>query len=382
MKTISTIFQLTLICFLFNILSARFSFSQKVILQLKPPIPGQLNIADLWSFTLVNTTNQPLEVYLQGIATELPTGELIVSGKTVNISLGPRETKIMKVSDFPETPEITYHAKSERYKESLERLGKFPAGTYQICIGVYSSALVNEKLTVECPEYEVSAGILTLISPEDNIKIDYRQPLVFSWSPVQQEKNYSIRIVKMTANQSPSDAIKMNRLFFELKNIRVNTFQYPFTKQKEFDSNGIYAWQIKANQNNLTSEVRSFKFSSKILEENSGKKNISSIKLKSYYELSEEPISEFHLISNDTLNLQFINNYASAVNMTFSIYDESKALVSKDSLSGLNNYFFNGLNRISLNLTKYRLSSDKIYSIIVYCFKKNLYFNFKIKNRT
>jgi hypothetical protein len=104
--------------------------------------------------------------------------------------------------------------------------------------------------------------------------------------------------------------------------------------------------------------------------------------LKSYYELSEEPYTEFHTLSSDTLNLQFTNSYASSDSMNVSIFDDSKALVNKGPLRDIKTKFINGTNIVSIDVKKLNLQPEKIYTLIVYCYKKNLYFNFKIKNRT
>jgi hypothetical protein len=245
MKERSTIVSFILFIILFFPGSA---ISQQIILILKPPDPGKLNIADFWSFTLINTTNNSMEVYLKGTAVEKVDG-LIASGKTANILLNPKETKNMKVSDFPETPEVKYHSDKERYKESLIRLGKFPSGIYTICIGVYQ--VKEKKETVdECQTYEVFSGILDLISPDDKKEIEVAKQILFTWTPLQEEKNYSIRIVELRKGQSIIDAIKTNKVFFEKKGIMQNLFQYPMT-ERDFDTSKIYAWQVTANQSNV-----------------------------------------------------------------------------------------------------------------------------------
>lgn len=373
-----------LIILFFNIFSQSNSFSQLVFFNLNQPKPGGLNIADLWSFTLTNNTNRNLVVYLEGQATEVDKNLLIASGKTVSFSLNARETKHMKVSDLPRTPEVTYHAKDPKYKESLIRTGKFPPGVYEICAQVISADTIQE-LGNSClpPQIVQETGIFSLSSPEDKGEIESEKLLIFNWTPLQKAKNYSLKIVEILSGQSPEDAIKKNRIFFVKDAIRTTSFKYPVTEQK-FDSSKKYAWQVMAkgdvgNEVNVISEVWSFMIKKSPPIKDPIVSPRSTIKLKTYYELTDEPKIEFVEVNNDTLNIQFINNYISSEKITFKIFDESQTVINRDNQ--LNQVLKNGLNRIPIYLKKFNLQPNKLYQLQISNYNNNYYLYFKTKRR-
>lgn len=235
--------------------TANFIYSQ-VTIKLNQPPPNQLNIADLWTFTLFNSSDENLEVYLKGTAVEEKDG-LIATGKTVNITLKAKETKNMKVSDLPKTPEIDYTAKNPKYKESLIRQGKFPAGSYEICVNVFSSG-INEELGSDCINQEVQeSGILSLINPSDGQEIDKKMSLIFTWSysGKMPDGGYTLKIVEMKKGQTPEGAMERNKAFFEKEEIKATAFSYPLNAPK-FEEGKSYAWGVKSGE--VKSEVWGF----------------------------------------------------------------------------------------------------------------------------
>lgn len=237
------------------------SAQNKLRLILNQPPPNQLNIADVWSFTLTNITNEPLEVYLKGEAKEEKDG-LIATGQTVNIKLNPNESKKMKVSDLPKTPDINYIAKDPRYKESLIRQGMFPSGVYEICVKVFSSG-DNEELASDCINQEVvETRILSLINPADGQEIDSKTSVLFTWSFSGKvpEEGYTLKIVEVRTEQSSETAIESNPAFFEMKGIKKSSVNYP-NSAKSFEEGKMYAWKVSTNNSN--SEVIIFRISTK-----------------------------------------------------------------------------------------------------------------------
>lgn len=106
-----------------------------------------------------------------------------------------------------------------------------------------------------------------------------------------------------------------------------------------------------------------------------------------YYELSEEKPSTFIEISGNTLGVQFVNNYATLNNTQFFILDNYKPIFSEKNLEapelkGQNiiNFSINGFNKVTIDLQKYKLSSNKIYNLMVADSKHCYYLNFKIVN--
>ena len=69
----------------------------EVIVQLKPPPPGKLNVENLWSVTLKNMSQSTFKVYLLGQLTESADG-LIFEATTKEFDLPPGTTTVT-VSD-------------------------------------------------------------------------------------------------------------------------------------------------------------------------------------------------------------------------------------------------------------------------------------------
>ena len=98
-----------------------------------------------------------------------------------------------------------------------------------------------------------------------------------------------------------------------------------------------------------------------------------------YYELTEDLIDNYIDISNDTLNIQYVNNYASVEYVGFDIFDvESGTSVPGRKNSEVELISFNGLNRFSINLKNYKLEPDKAYILTVSDQILNYYLHFKI----
>ncbi|MCB0722884.1 MAG: GPI anchored serine-threonine rich family protein [Ignavibacteriae bacterium] len=185
--------------------------SDKVRIVLNAPPPGSLNMADLWSFTISNLTNQQQQVYLKGSATEEKDG-LIATAQTVSITLKPNETKNMKVSDLPQTPDVNYVAKDPRYSESLIRQGKFPEGSYEICVRVIQTGS-NEELSSDCFSQTVQAqGTIIPISPSEGVEIDPDNQLIFSWTSTIKDAEYTLYISDISKNPG-QDPVKARDKF-------------------------------------------------------------------------------------------------------------------------------------------------------------------------
>ena len=103
--------------------------------------------------------------------------------------------------------------------------------------------------------------------------------------------------------------------------------------------------------------------------------------LKYYYDLDKDPTYPYSEISNKTLNVQFVNNYASIESIQLNIYDvESKKLINPRTVNAHKLKGFNGLNRISIDLKDYNLEQGRLYLLVVSDFSSTYHFNFKITN--
>jgi len=285
---------------IFLLFFAASTYSQnQVIVKLTQPPPNKLGIAELWSLELVNTTGREIRAYAVGTVSEARDG-LILEATSKLFTIKPGRN-VYTYRDFPNA-DVRYS--NTRYRDIILRTGNAPDGDYTICITVF-----NEKDEVIAQENCIShsvrtLGNITLISPADGEELlngDEKEfhPIVFSWSPLPNAKEYSLKIVEVLGNQSPQVAIKNNRPFFEKDGIRTNTFQYPASERK-FEQGKTYAWQVylKENPEATASEVWTFKISRisktpELITETSLSDSVSLLledALKSFSELIKEPI--------------------------------------------------------------------------------------------
>ena len=216
---------------------------QNIIIVLKMPPPGTLNVSDFWNITVTNNSGSEQSGYLVGTAKEDKDG-MIAKGTTVPI-LFKKGINNIKIKDLPKTPDVEYTASDPRYKESLIRQGKFPSGKYEICVKLIS-VLINEELGSDCINQEVlETGLLTLINPADGEDIDSKVPITFTWSSGGKvpEGGYTLKIVEVMKNQTPEIAMQGNKAWFVQKGIKSTTFAYP-NSAKGFEEGKSYAWGV------------------------------------------------------------------------------------------------------------------------------------------
>jgi hypothetical protein len=98
-----------------------------------------------------------------------------------------------------------------------------------------------------------------LISPANKAIVNAQKSIVFTWKPplvtVRSNNTIKLKIVEIAGNQSPSDAIKQNKAWFEMDGIKGTTFNYP-ASAKKFNEGKNYAWQV--SWGDLKSEVFMF----------------------------------------------------------------------------------------------------------------------------
>ena len=235
-----------------------FSQSNKVELNYSRPPLNSLKADDMWNFTLKNNSTQELEFTLNGTLTESKAG-LIATGQTMALSLRKGETKKFKISDLPKTPDINYIHSDPRYKEALMRKGSLPDGNYTICVYAKQTG-TNEELGNDCLEQEITIekdASITLLTPDNNENINPSDAMTFSWAVLGAKTagHYKIKIVEITGDESPENAMLKNKAFFEKEDIRTSTFQYP-TSAPKFKE-GKYVWRVFVGD--TKSEIYSFR---------------------------------------------------------------------------------------------------------------------------
>jgi len=221
--------------------------ASKVQIILHSPPPNMLGIGDMWNLTLENTTKSDLKIYVTGTATEEKDG-LIIEGKSKVFTIKPGRTNYT-YNDFSGA-EVKYN--NGKYKEVILRTGNAPEGSYTICVTAFEESGEIAGMENCIMQTVQQLGSISLISPEDGAKINPDQPLIFSWTPLQGAKDYSLKIVELKGDQSPDLAMKNNLSFLEIKNLQTNSYLYPVS-EKKFEKGKQYAWQVKSL--NVESEI-------------------------------------------------------------------------------------------------------------------------------
>ncbi len=238
-----------------TVLFVNTSFAQnQVIAKLKQPPANKLGIADLWSLELNNTTRKDIKGYVTGSLSE-DKDRTIVEGqsKPFIIKAGGNTYTYKDFSDA----DIRYS--NNKYKEILLRTGGAPEGDYTICVEVFSEE--GDLIGIEnCIYHSVrQLGNISLLTPADGDETNPDQPIIFSWTPLPDAKEYSLKVVELIGNQSPESALQQNPPFFLKENIRATQFQYPITERK-FQANKSYAWVL--NSNGVLSDIGTFRVKS------------------------------------------------------------------------------------------------------------------------
>ena len=244
---------------IFLLLSPALMAQEVTVILFQPP-PNQLRIADLWRVSLVNTTDEPIEIYLHGTVTERRDG-LVVDAESRTFTLQPGPTQITGRELEP----IKVNSSNDRYREIVTRTGSAPSGEYTICVYAIERA-TGAELGSDCLDHSVERfSPPVLISPVDETDLSEKLP-VFTWTPpvptprTRGGLTYRLRVAEILGRQTPYDALQSNPPFFERRDIRTPVLQYPSTA-RSFVQGRRYAWGVSAYDNNVEigkSEVWSF----------------------------------------------------------------------------------------------------------------------------
>lgn len=226
----------------------------QVVLTLQLPPLGLTIKPQLWNLSLINTSNEAMNVRIEMEMTDIATGLRVFKGTTRMFSL-PRGTKQVLPGDVMP---ITYEAGNPGYTVNLNPDGFLPIGVFNIC---YVVLKVNndapEQLSEECITLEVEPlSPPQLIIPADSEYVEFTRPF-FAWMPPAPVNSYSTMLydwilVEVQPTQSAADAIQQNIPVFTQQNLMQTTLQYPLAIP-ELDSSKLYAWRIIAK--NLSSPV-------------------------------------------------------------------------------------------------------------------------------
>lgn len=244
---------------LFLLLGILFVFAgniqSQVVVQIKQPPPGKLNVENLWSVTLKNTTQITYKVYLEGNLTESTDG-LIFKATSAEFDLAPGTTTVT-VSDVSPINSTFPVAK---YKNVLMQTGDVPSGQYQVCVQVRQKT--GADLGFQCINHTVEQiSAITLLGPAKDAEVAEKNP-TFNWIPVVFNKpgyQYTLTIAEKIG--TPQQSIKVP---YFTKTQSQSLLPYPISAPLLEDGKTYY-WQVTLQDpsgnivQSATSEIFSFK---------------------------------------------------------------------------------------------------------------------------
>jgi len=212
-----------------------------------------------------------------------------------------------------------------------------------------------------------------IVSPTDNQPATTCRP-TFEWKmePALESVTYLITVKELEEGKD----IESGKILFERGGIRENTMPYP-KDAPNLDSTKSYGWQVSMIKNGKLLGVTPFSGFKllKVMDKADGKPDA-----RKYYELGKVPSNTITKISNETLDVQFFNKYASAENIKLTIYDVEAQKIKRKSRDVIKLNSVTGLNRISIDIKDYNLELGRLYLLTISDSHANYNFNFKVTN--
>lgn len=241
--------------------------SAQVITKLQLPPVGLSLKSQLWNLSLINTSNEVLDVRLELVVSNASTNQKILSGTTRVINL-PKGLRMLTANGVAP---VTYNVLSPEYNFNVAQEGFIPVGTYNVCytLVAFRGDAGGDRIGEECETIDVQPiSPPLLISPSDSEYVEINRPL-FTWLPPSPSNlfnglAYDFTLAEVQSTQSGADAIQQNIPIQQASNLLTNSLQYSPSFQ-ELDTAKLYAWQItvkSAGSPVAQSEVWTFRLKS------------------------------------------------------------------------------------------------------------------------
>lgn len=358
---------------LFAILNCSFLFAaaQQIQITIIPASEYTLARRDEWKVLVNNTTNQVLQVYFYGIATEARFGK-VYEARSFGREILPGVTTFSTQYYVGLEPYKTLYENQVLRQYAIQTNG-LPAGDYEICITALS-VIDSTELGSNC--YSFSADYFTppiLVAPDNNDTVCEPYPF-FSWLPPVpnngQQFTYTLSLFELQNVQTVLSSVQTNPPFYEKKGITTPITQYGINA-RNLRPGYRYAWNVSAEVNNktvATSEVWSFVYcktnplvfgADTTKKEKPVKKNEAAPGIP-YMELKAQTGSNYSVMDKGKLNFQY-NNLYEQKQIGYRILDSRLQLVHNEVLDV--NY---GLNFYNLDMkSNGKLASGKFYELQV-----------------
>ncbi|MCX6841989.1 MAG: hypothetical protein NTX53_06910 [candidate division WOR-3 bacterium] len=216
---------------------------------MKPP-PGRWGIEDLWKASVISDT--ACDAWFEGFVFEATRGQVFWT-KTKPFPLS-RGTRVYQYRDV--TVEKTDVAQG--YEAFVTRSGHLPAGNYRFKLLLMPFGIGDSF------GFEVKPmGPPRLVFPKHGDTVRTQSPQ-FVWTPPSPAPKgrvtYELKLVEMMPGQTPEEAMRANRPWFESKGGVSTNFKYPSSAPKPAAGMG-FAWHVTATTPDgiaAQSEVRYF----------------------------------------------------------------------------------------------------------------------------
>ncbi len=337
-----------IICF-YLLVFAMPGFAQ-VSIFLSNPSALQVKPADMFRATATNTSGLTHKFYFIGTISKAGSLEKIVEARTQVIELG---VGAIQLNEFLLQPVYRY------FSSAVQQTGYLPYGNYEICLKAYQ-ADDNEEKGAACTDQEVTPlSPPLLISPENGSTVPTPLPLLVWLGPMPVNSSmpvhYDLKLVEVTQNQTPYDAIRRNFALVEQKGIHQTIFQYP-ANAMTLEASKVYAWQIAARSadNTLIGETEVWTFT---LAKEKGQPYDPGPPTTNYIKMKKEITSDYTLITKE---IRAVFNKEHTVNhLDFRVLDLNQKVLTEIEEKGMksegNNKYVIAISTLS------KLKKDNFY---------------------
>ncbi len=203
----------------------------------------------------VADTEKPISFQWNGVSPK-PEENLIYKIRIFKIMKGQTGIEAMKENGFiwekdvMNETQVTGISASEFLKLNHQKFGWYVQATNQSgkTIGTNNGMSKIYDFIFETKQLNSNLEVIELILPEEKT---YNPRPTFRWKPIKSYKDltYTIKIIPILENQNEEDAIKKNKAFWEVANIKETFLQYP-PEAAPMDSTQNYICSIQAIRQN------------------------------------------------------------------------------------------------------------------------------------
>lgn len=227
------------------------TLSAQLIVNLQLPAGGMMQKAQLWNFTVTNTTTSPRYVHIEMILMDAATSVQIMSATTQVFTLPGGASQITNATFQP----IQYNILSSNYNIDVSPNGLLPVGSFEVCYSFmqHTSDYV-EKIAEVCNDIIVEPlSPPQLVQPADEAALEITNMPLFTWLPPMpatlfRNLLYDWQLVEILPGQTPADAVQQNIPHAQQFNISATTLLYP-AGAAPLDKHKKYAWRVIAKTN-------------------------------------------------------------------------------------------------------------------------------------